>query len=251
MKQRAQVQFRLDKKIPMGGGLGGGSSNAGAVLLALPVLAQKQIALETLLDLAAQLGSDVPFFLLGGTAAGLGRGTELYPLPDSPSRPALLVCPGLHVSTSAAYRGLKRELTDTVPSRIMNSFQAFAWRVGESGPGEGWNAVNDFETVVFSQYPQLKSIKRKLLKLGARPALMSGSGSTVFGIFDSRLQRDRAAESLRADSLKVGPFGKELGSQTIHPVSLVTRRQYRSLWGRQLRLELERNVWPPRRRYAK
>jgi 4-diphosphocytidyl-2-C-methyl-D-erythritol kinase len=246
MKQQAQIQFRLDKRIPMGGGLGGGSSNAAAVLLALPVLAQKQVPLEMLLEIAAQLGSDVPFFLLGGTAAGLGRGTEIYPLPDSPSKPALLVCPPIHVSTAAAYQGLNRELTHLVPLRIMNSFQSFAWSVGDRGPGETWDSVNDFESVVFSQHPQLKSIKGKLLTLGARPALMSGSGSTIFGLFDSRLERDRAGDWLRASSL-----GKELGSENIHPVSLVNRRQYRSLWWRQLRLEVERNVWPPRSRYAK
>ena len=244
MHQRARIHFRLDKKIPMGGGLGGGSSNAAAVLLALPVLAGKQISLDQLLDLAAQLGSDVPFFLLGGTAIGLGRGTELYPLPGSTSQPALLVCPGVHVSTSAAYQGLNRtmsrELTDTFPLRIMNSFQSVVWRVGERGPGESWNAVNDFETVVFGQHPRLKSIKGRLLKLGARPALMSGSGSTIFGIFESRVQRDRAADSLR----------KELRSENIYSVSLVSRRQYRSLWWQQLRLEVEGNVWPPRERYG-
>jgi 4-diphosphocytidyl-2-C-methyl-D-erythritol kinase len=240
MKHRARLHFRLEKKIPMGGGLGGGSSNAAAVLLALPVLAGKPIPLDTLLDLAAKLGSDVPFFLLGGTAIGLGRGTELYPLPGLSSKPAVLACPDVHVSTAAAYVGLKRELTVTVPSRIMNSFQSFVWRVGERGPGDCWKAVNDFESVVFSQHPQLESIKGKLLKLGAHPALMSGSGSTIFGIFDSRPQRDRAAALLR----------QELRSENIYPVSLVSRRHYRSLWWRQLRLEVEDNVWPPRRRYA-
>ena len=74
------VGFVLTKRIPLGGGLGGGSSNAAAVLLALPVLLGKPLALEKLMELAAELGSDVPFFLLGGTAVGLGRGTELYPI---------------------------------------------------------------------------------------------------------------------------------------------------------------------------
>ncbi len=78
----ARVHFRLIKRIPMGGGLGGGSSNAAAVLLALPVLAGRDLPMETRLEIAASLGSDVPFFLLGGTALGVGRGTELYPLAD-------------------------------------------------------------------------------------------------------------------------------------------------------------------------
>ncbi|MGI8741385.1 MAG: 4-(cytidine 5'-diphospho)-2-C-methyl-D-erythritol kinase [Bryobacteraceae bacterium] len=241
MKTRARVRFRLEKRIPIGGGLGGGSSNAAAVLLALPALAAKRVPLERLLELASQLGSDVPFFLLGGTAVGLGRGAEVYPLPDAPSKPAVLVCPGVHVSTADAYSRLHRGLTDVIPSPIMNSFQSLAGRVGDRGAGNGWDTVNDFEAVVFRAYPQLESIKGKLLKLGARPALMSGSGSTIFGIFDSRLQRDRA----------LGALENELGSEKIHPVSLVNRRQYRSLWWRQLRTEIEGKVWPPQEWLAK
>ena len=244
MKIRAEVRFRLKKRIAMGGGLGGGSSNAAAVLLTLPVLAAKPLPLETLMQLGSELGSDVPFFLLGGTAVGIGRGTELYPLPDIGGRPAILVCPGVHVSTPDAYRDLRRVgdtgLTAEPAFRnMMNSFQSFAWRVGERGTGERWDSVNDFETVVFSQYPQLKSIKGKLLKLGARPALMSGSGSTMFGIFDDRGQRDRALESL-----KQARPGIEM-----HAVSLVNRKQYRSLWQRQL--GTESNSWPPQYRLAK
>ena len=93
MKTHAQVRFRLTKNIPMGGGLGGGSSNAAAVLLALPVLAGKRLELETLMELGAQLGSDVPFFLIGGTALGIERGTELFELPELRPQPVLLVCP--------------------------------------------------------------------------------------------------------------------------------------------------------------
>ncbi len=88
----------------MGGGLGGGSSNAAAVLLALPVLAGVHADLGRLTIWRPQLGSDVPFFLHGGTALGIGRGTEFYPLPDLPEQPVLLVSPGIHVATPAAYR---------------------------------------------------------------------------------------------------------------------------------------------------
>ena len=244
MKIRAEVRFRLRKRIPMGGGLGGGSSNAAAVLLALPVLAAKPLPLETLLQIGSELGSDVPFFLLGGSAVALGRGTELYPLPDIPSRPAILVCPGVHVSTPASYGDLRREagpgLTAEPAFRtMMDSFQSFAWKVWDRGPGERWDSTNDFETVVFSKYPQLKSIKGKLLKLGACPALMSGSGSTMFGIFDDREQRDHALESLRP----------ALTGMDMHPVSLVNRRQYRSLWRRQL--GTESTLWPPQCRREK
>ncbi len=238
MKIRAQVHFRLRKRIPMGGGLGGGSSNAAAVLLALPALAAKQVRLETLLELGAELGSDVPFFLLGGTAVALGRGTELYPLPDLATRAAILVCPGVRVSTAEAYRDLQRGLTPEPAFRTMDSFQSFAWRVGDNGTGKHWDAVNDFETVVFSQYPQLKAIKGKLLKLGARPAMLSGSGSTIFGIFDNRRQRDLALNSLK----KVRSIGE------MHAVSLVNRNHYQALWQRQLATESK--TWPPQNRLA-
>jgi 4-diphosphocytidyl-2-C-methyl-D-erythritol kinase len=156
------------------------------------------------------------------------------------SKLALLVTPGVHVSTADAYRALDRPLTGTPPSRIINSFQSLAWRIPEACPDQGWEAVNDFETVVFSQHPQLKSIKGKLLKLGARPALMSGSGSTVFGVFAERTTRDEAAMRLR----------QEFGNEKVHPVSLIGRSRYRSLWWRQLRNHMEGKAWPPKSRYA-
>lgn len=235
LRKTGRFQIRLRKNIPLGGGLGGGSSNAAAILLALPAMLGKPLPLETLIELASRLGSDVPFFLLGGTAAGLGRGTELYPLPDFPNSPALLVTPGVHVSTAQAYRALNRELTNDAPSSSINSFQAFAWRVDGRPPEEGWRCVNDFESVVFSEYPQLKSIKGKLLKLGAQPALMTGSGSTLFGVFESRELRDQAVASLR----------KETGNENVHPVSMVSRSRYRALWWRQLATYIAPGTWPP------
>ena len=100
--------MKLKKRIPAGGGLGGGSSDAAAVLLALPALTGKRAEMADLSEIAAGLGSDVPFFLHGGTALGLGRGEELYPLPDMPSLPVLVLAPPLHVSTPEAYRALGR-----------------------------------------------------------------------------------------------------------------------------------------------
>jgi len=235
-----RLRFRLKKRIPMGGGLGGGSSNAAAILLALPVLIGKRLPLEKLLDLASSLGSDVPFFLIGGTAVGLGRGTELYPLPDIPAQPAVLVAPGLHISTAEAYRALDRKLTNELPSSIINSFQAFVWRVGGQAPGLDRGCLNDFENAVFNQHPQLKSIKGRLLKLGARPALMSGSGSTLFGVCDGREQRDRAVVSLR----------KVMGKDKVYPVSLISRRAYRALWWRQLANYIDSRTWPPQSQHV-
>ena len=234
MRATGSLRFNLTKRIPLGGGLGGGSSNAAAVLLALPALLGKSVRFERLLELAAELGSDVPFFLLGGTAAGLGRGTELYPLPDALSRPGLLIAPGIHSSTPAAYRALHRKVLAEIPPDMINKFQAVAWNL------EGaW--TNDFETVVFRQHPQLKSIKGKLLKLGAWRAMMSGSGSALFGLFPSRELRDRAAEWFR----------KEFSSYQVHPFAMVTRGRYQALWRRQLEVSPGNRTWPPQDRYAR
>jgi 4-diphosphocytidyl-2-C-methyl-D-erythritol kinase len=229
-----RLRFDLTKRIPLGGGLGGGSSNAAAVLLALPVLLKKRLPLEKLLELAAELGSDVAFFLLGGAAVGLGRGTELYPLPDLASRPGLLVVPGIHSSTAAAYQALHRKVLPEVPPGSINKFQAVAWDTAD-----GW--TNDFEAVVFRQHPQLESIKGKLLKLGAWRAMMTGSGSALFGLFPSRELRDRAADWFR----------KEYSNYQVSPFAMVTRGRYQALWRRQLEVSPGNRTWPPHDRYAR
>src|SRR6185503_1900075 len=117
--------------------------------LALPVLAGWPLPLETLCAIGQTLGSDVPFFLLGGTAVGIGRGSELFPLPDRPSQPGLLVTPGVHVSTPDAYRRLSSRLGDA--DEKLFQFQCQAW-------DGGGLYVNDFESVVFEQHPQLAAI---------------------------------------------------------------------------------------------
>ena len=234
---RGRVRLRLSKTIPMGAGLGGGSSNAAAVLLALPVLAGIRADPAQLADLAAQMGSDVPFFLHGGTALGVGRGTELYPLAEVPERPILVVAPGIHVSTPVAYAALGRGLTDDARPGILNRLQAFAWRSGASAQAETLESDNDFETVVFRQFPLLSAIKRKLLRAGARPASMTGSGSALFGVFESPGERDRAAASFRRER--------------VFSVKLVSRRSYRALWWRQLGDHIGEKTWPPQSRYVK
>lgn len=235
-----RLQFKLTKRIPLGGGLGGGSSNAAAVLLALPALLRKSVPLEKLIELAADLGSDVPFFLLGGTAVGLGRGTELYPMPDAPSTPGLLITSEIHSSTPAAYHALQRKvLPDGYPDMI-NKFQVVAWNACDVGSPHDRGWINDFEMVVFSQHPQLKSIKGKLLKLGARRAMMTGSGSALFGLFANRELRDRAA----------GYFGNKFQSNRIYPFTMVSRGRYRALWWRQLAVSTGKKTWPPQDRYA-
>ena len=240
-RRTGRLGFVLKKRIPLGGGLGGGSSNAAAVLLALPFVLGRPLPIEKLMELAADLGSDVPFFLLGGTAVGLGRGTELYPLPDLPSRPAVLITPGIHVSTAEAYARLGRKAAIAPDAPAIDNFQSVAWRISTGSSITDWGGVNDFESVVFRLHPQLKSIKGKLLKLGARPALMSGSGSTLFGIFASRELRDRAVESFRKD------FAKD----KVYSVTMISRSRYRALWRRQLTAPVDSKVWPPQDRYAR
>ncbi len=234
-----RVRLRLRKRIPIGGGLGGGSSDAAAVLLGLPVLAGGRPTLPALRDAAAQLGSDVPFFLLGGTALGVGRGEELYPLPEMRPASGLLVFPGAGVPTADAYRWLGRPLTMTPESPKMNSFQALAWSLGTEPAIPAWAELgeNDFEPVVFQRYPRLKWLQRKLVRLGARPAMMSGSGSSLFGIFAAPGDLDKAR----------GSWGQEATA----PFRLVGRKAYRSMWWRSLRDHMDGRQWPPQSRYAK
>ena len=239
---RARVHFRLEKHIPMGGGLGGGSSDAAAILLALPVLAGRAAPVE---EIAAALGSDVPFFLTGGAALGLGRGTELYPLPDLIEEPILVVSPGLHVATGSAYAALGRGLTFTQSSSNINGFREFVRALGERRRATlaGALSENDFEAVVFRQFPKLKTILGKLSNFGA--ARMTGSGSAIFAIFSSRELRERARRMVDGERVFRGCDSTS--------ARLIGRRSYRRLWMRQLREHIAPNddLWPPRSRYER
>jgi len=232
LRLSGRVDLRLQKFIPMGAGLGGGSSDAAAVLLALPVLAGGLIRMPRLIAIAAELGSDVPFFLLGGCAAAIGRGTELYPLPSIYRGPAIIVAPGIHVSTAAAYQSLARgELTIVTLQNNIDSFQANAW--GASGA----SGVNDFEEAVFRRHPPLRALKQRLLKLGANPAMMSGSGSSIFAIFEDQAQVIRATKFFR--------------KETVFVISLVSQARYRALWRRWLAAHRIQSEWPPQSRYVR
>jgi len=242
MRVHAKIRIRLTKNIPMGGGLGGGSSNAAAILLALPILAGKPLDLDTLCELGTQLGSDVPFFLTGGTALGIGRGTELYPLPDIAPDPLLIVCPPVHSSTAEAYKALKRGLTVTASSTRMNSFRAFVRVLGDvrSAGQAGPLSENDFEAVICLQHPQLKSLPGKLSKLGAVHASMTGSGSAFFAVFASRADRDQA--------LQLWQRGQ--GNYPAVAAEIVSQRSYQALWRKQLKDHITgESVWPPHSRY--
>jgi 4-diphosphocytidyl-2-C-methyl-D-erythritol kinase len=234
---RGQVRIRLRKNIPMGAGLGGGSSDAAAVLLALPVLAGLCLPAPELLELAAQVGSDVPFFLWGGRALGIGRGSEVYPLPEGPGGWALLVIPPVRISTREAYAQLGSTLTGRDGDRIINSFQSSLWSqtLGvEQSPQAG---SNDFEPVVFRRCPEVARIKRDLEACGAQAALMTGSGSTVLGLFSTRRRAEQAGRVFRDRALVT---------------FLVSRARYQSWWRRWLaRHILAGRQWPPQSRYSR
>jgi 4-diphosphocytidyl-2-C-methyl-D-erythritol kinase len=243
MKTHARVCFWLKKNIPMGGGLGGGSSNAAAVLLALPALAGRQLDLETLSELGSQLGSDIPFFLTGGTALGLGRGTELYPLPDIAPDPLMILCPPVHCSTADAYSSLGSGLTEASSSSRIKSFRSFVRMLGEvrSAAETGLLSGNDFQPAIIEQHPELKALPTRLKRLGAQHALMTGSGSAFFAVFGSREARDQALQSWRRDRRNVPAAAAEI----------VTQRRYQALWRRQLRDHVTGEpVWPPQSRYG-
>jgi 4-diphosphocytidyl-2-C-methyl-D-erythritol kinase len=192
IRARPGVEITLRKKIPAGRGLGGGSSDAAAALIGYLRFARKKVETPRLLDIAAGLGADVPFFLFGGTALGIGRGEEIYPLPDAPRRTLLIVSPAdIHVPTPDAYRWLHApelaSLTKSAANHKLFRFCALCWSA------QGTFLSNDFEAAVFQRHSRLGKIRRDLLHRGASEALLAGSGSAVFGVFPSPAKARRAA----------------------------------------------------------
>ena len=232
MRVKARVRFRLTKRIPMGAGLGGGSSNAASVLMALPALAGCELLRPTMMEIAAGLGSDVPFFLLGGAAVGAGRGTELYPLPDLAAEPLLLVASGVHVSTAEAYGALNRGVDFADTPQAMRSFQDYVWALEQARSAAALSrlSANDFEPSVFARHPHLGAIAARLGKLGSKLApasvRMTGSGSAIFCLFRSSGELRRAETALRREPA--------LEDCRVLRASLVSRRKYRQMWQRQL-----------------
>jgi 4-diphosphocytidyl-2-C-methyl-D-erythritol kinase len=185
---RGGVQVKLEKRIPAGSGLGGASSDAAAALWGLEHLTGDRLSPVARFSLAAGLGSDVPFFLVGGRALGCGRGEEVYPLPDLPRRPCLVIFPGFSQSTREAYQDLDCQLTAAARPRSIDSFGVWS-----QFPNEGWGpAENDFEKVVFAKWPKLRSLRQQLLRAGAETASLSGSGSAIYAIWDTARQLSAA-----------------------------------------------------------
>ena len=247
LKARGRVVIEIEKRLPVQGGLGGASGNAVAALLALERALKKDLPGPEKLRIAAEVGSDLPLFLVGGTVLGVGRGEEVYPLPDLPEVACVVVTPEIGVSTPKAFADWDAtqagELTAPNPSDRMDEFSRMlsTWlsaperTKGKTKSGKGLSGVsarsrgraetplldlvrtgieNDFERVVFPQYPELLEVKRVLERAGAFYASLSGSGSAIYGLFATRAAAQTAAAKLQ----KMGV--KALATTTL------TRRQY-------------------------
>jgi 4-diphosphocytidyl-2-C-methyl-D-erythritol kinase len=269
LKAQGRVVIEIEKRLPVQGGLGGASGNAAAAVLALELGLKKPLSRADKLRIAAEVGSDVPLFLIAGTVLGVGRGEEVYPAPDLPSIPCVVATPEIAVSTPKAFSDWDRlcgagaparelaehglawtgegarldmdsggKLTPPIqPDRMLEfSREISAWlsaepvrsgrrRSGVSARGGGraenplldlvrTGIENDFERVVFPDYPELREVKSVLQQAGARYASLSGSGSAIYGLFDSRHKAAAAAKRLN-----------QSGTRAV-VTSTLTRRQY-------------------------
>ncbi|HYG99658.1 MAG TPA: 4-(cytidine 5'-diphospho)-2-C-methyl-D-erythritol kinase [Terriglobales bacterium] len=258
LKQRAKITISIDKQLPVQGGLGAASSNAVATMLALERALKQELSPEERLRIAADVGSDLPLFLVGGTVLGVGRGEQVLPVQDIPKIDIVIVTPEIGVSTPEAFRDWDEQfgpverfgpesgmpprdrgavaanssdatsLTQQNASDRMSKFSrtAFMWLAGSlprtfgrGFPGQSAAGVpvsvdnggqaetplldlvragmeNDFERVVFPKHPSLREAKRALEREGARYSSLSGSGSTLYGLFESTEQAESSARRL-------------------------------------------------------
>jgi len=227
---KGRVVIDIEKRLPVQGGLGGASANAVAALLALERVLKKALPAEERLRIAGEVGSDLPLFLVGGTVLGVGRGEQVYPLEDLPAMACVVVTPGVGVSTPDAFRRWDRrtlgpagsaELTLPTPSDRMielgRGLSAWLSASYSGAPRQNSSIVkprrgraenpllelvragikNDFEEVVFPEYPELSEGKCALERAGARYASLSGSGSTLYGLFASKEAARVAVTRLR------------------------------------------------------
>ena len=190
--ERRGVRIRLEKSIPAGGGLGGGSSNAAAVLCGLDAMWGLNLGVERLREIGAELGSDVPFFITGGTAVCRGRGERVEPVADDARLHFVLVAPGLHVSTADVYRNLKIDLTlEKVEPKL------FGGGLCDFEHGLMETLFNKLEEAAYDLYPQLGELKEMIARVCPGGALLCGSGSTVFGLCADEGQAREVERKLR------------------------------------------------------
>lgn len=214
------VEIEIRKRLPVGGGLGGGSSNAAAVLMALDRLWGLGLGPARLHPLARRLGADVPYFLVGGTALGLARGDEVYPLRQQLRAHLVLIDPGIHVSTARVFARLDEGLT---PRGNSNSIFHFVSRELE-GSGAFRLLVNDLEAAALEEAPALRDqaarIRAALAGAGARLSALSGSGSSWFGLFGSAGAAARGCRALVEEGFRA------------QVTRTLTLDEYRAAWGR-------------------
>ncbi len=238
LKARGRVLIQIEKNLPVQGGLGAASADGVATLLGLERVLKQRLAPEQRLKIAAEVGSDLPLFLIGGSILGLGHGEEVFPLDDLPALDCVVATPRIGISTPQAFArwdeqlgaAPRHKLTGHVASDRIEKFShtVYAWLTGslqgspdragfarfgaETGvPAAGGNRAetllldlvragieNDFERVVFPQHPELRDVKRVLEHAGAQYASLSGSGSTLYGLFESPAAADKAVAKLAA-----------------------------------------------------
>jgi 4-diphosphocytidyl-2-C-methyl-D-erythritol kinase len=192
------VRMTLEKGIPSAAGLGGGSADAAAALAGLHKLWRGRLTRPELLALGAELGSDVPFFFAGGTALALGRGTEIYPLADSIPMALVLIKPAVEVATAEAYRWFDEDADRPAagPAAAVRAIDV-GWPTGPVG------LSNDLQAAVVRRHSAIAEAVETLLEAGARAAMMSGSGSSVFGVFAASAVGRAAARLARPDRVVI------------------------------------------------
>jgi len=220
---RTGARIQIEKSIPTEAGLGGGSSNAAVALLALAHLWKIDTAANDLLTIAVALGADVPFFLFGGSMLGTGTGATLSTLPDSGAHHLIVIAPKCSVSTRDAYAALQAApLTSDTSEFILSSSQNEAVS-DDSPPWLRADFANDFESVIFDIYPEIGRAKELLLAAGAKAALMTGSGSSLFGVFADKTSQQQALEKIQCEA-----------GWRIFPCVTVSRNEYRRALGDEL-----------------
>lgn len=211
------VYIRLEKRIPAQAGLGGGSADAAAALAGLVRLWEANITEQDLLEIAWGLGADVPFFLFGGTARGNGTGKEISAIEDAPEAFLLIIKPNANISTAEAYGSLNARALTTSESKIILSSSQVNGFFDKFAPEA---LQNDFEAVTFRLEPEIERAKTALLRAGARTALLAGSGSAVFGVFDNQDAQERAIQGIELES-----------GWRLFPCKTVGRNHYRRAMG--------------------
>lgn len=189
------IEINIEKNIPIGSGLAGGSGNAAATLKALNEMFELNLNEDKLIEIGKQLGSDVPFQIIGGTVLVEGTGEELTKLNPLENINVLLISPNINISTKWAYE----EFDKVNNQKGSNNFDKMLKGIKEGNlNGISENLYNDFEEIIFNSYPEIKKIKEDLIKNNALNALMSGSGSSVFGLFENEESIKKAYENLKS-----------------------------------------------------